>query len=144
MNSAIEFYILELVCVPDFSLNWQFWFFESNLPKKWCFWSKTRVKKSEHHHSILHNRISLGITNISLNWQFWSFFYQICPKSVFPAENRKIALVRASMVFTYYIKLFCTGADRHNGILMFLLMYFNGILMFLVAETSRKFLLKNI
>ena len=25
------------------------------------------------------------------------------------------------MVFTYYIKLFLTGADRHNGILMSLL-----------------------
>ena len=31
------------------------------------------------------------------------------------------------MVVTYYIKLFRTGADRHNGILMSLL--------FLVAET---------
>ena len=41
--------------------------------------------------------------------------------------NAKIALLRASMVVTYYIKLFRTGADRHNGILMSLL--------FLVAET---------
>ena len=46
---------------------------------------------------------------------------------VFPIENRKIALSRASMVITYYIKLFRTGADRHNGILMSLL---------LVAETT--------
>ena len=41
--------------------------------------------------------------------------------------NAKIALLRASMVVTYYIKLFRTGADRHNGILMSLLL--------LVAET---------
>ena len=27
INSAIEFCILELVKVPNFSLNWQFWFF---------------------------------------------------------------------------------------------------------------------
>ena len=47
---------------------------------------------------------------------------------VFPIENRKIALSRASMVITYYIKLFRTGADRHNGILMSLLL--------LVAETT--------
>ena len=40
----------------------------------------------------------------------------------FPVENGKIALVRASMVVTYYIKLFRTGADRHNGILMSLLL----------------------
>ena len=46
------------------------------------------------------------------------FFYQIYPKRVFPVESGKIALVRASIVVTYYIKLFRTGADRHNGILM--------------------------
>ena len=55
------------------------------------------------------------------------FFDQICPKWEFPVENRKIALVPASMVFTYYIKLFRTGADGHNGILASLLL--------LVAET---------
>ena len=42
--------------------------------------------------------------------------------------NVKIALLRASMVVTYYIKPFRTGADRHNGILMSLLL--------LVAETK--------
>ena len=41
--------------------------------------------------------------------------------------NAKIALLRASMVVTYYIKLFRTRADRHNGILMSLLL--------LVSET---------
>ena len=56
------------------------------------------------------------------------FFDKICLKRVFPVENGKIALVRASMVVTYYIKPFCTGADTHNGILMSLLL--------LVAETK--------
>ena len=46
-----------------------------------------------------------------------------------PVEKRKIALAHASIVITYYIKLFCTGADRHNGILMSLLL--------LVTETIR-------
>ena len=36
--------------------------------------------------------------------------------------NAKIALLRASMVVTYYIKLFQTGADRHNGFLMSLIL----------------------
>ena len=36
--------------------------------------------------------------------------------------NVKIALLRAPMVVTYYIKLFRTGADRYNGILMSLLL----------------------
>ena len=42
--------------------------------------------------------------------------------------NAKTALLLASMVVTYYIKLFRTGTDRHNGILMSLLL--------LVAETT--------
>ena len=41
--------------------------------------------------------------------------------------NAKIALLHASMVVTYYIKLFQVGANRHNNILMPLLL--------LVAET---------
>ena len=49
-------------------------------------------------------------------------------KRVFLVGNGKIALVRASVVVTYYIKLFRTGPDRHNGILMSLL--------FLVAKTK--------
>ena len=36
--------------------------------------------------------------------------------------NAKIAFLRASMVVSYYIKLFRTGTDRHNGILMSLLL----------------------
>ena len=42
-------------------------------------------------------------------------------------SSQKIALVRAAMVVTYYIKLFKTGANRDNGFLMFLIL--------LVAET---------
>ena len=49
------------------------------------------------------------------------FFDQICPKREFPVENGKITLVCAFMILTYYIKLFLTGADRHNGILVSLL-----------------------
>ena len=44
--------------------------------------------------------------------------------------NAKITPLRVSMFFTYYIKFFRTGTDRHNGILMSLLL--------LVAETTRK------
>ena len=54
-------------------------------------------------------------------------FYQICPKWEFPVKNGKIALERASVIVTFYIKLFRTGVDRNNGILMSLLL--------LVAET---------
>ena len=39
----------------------------------------------------------------------------------FTGWNGKIALLCAPMVVTYYIKPFRTGAYRHNGILMSLL-----------------------
>ena len=47
---------------------------------------------------------------------------QICSKRVFLVENGKIAIARASMVITYYVKFFRTGADRHSSILMPLLL----------------------
>ena len=40
------------------------------------------------------------------------------PKREFVVENGNIALARVSMVVTYYIKLFHTTTDRHNGILI--------------------------
>ena len=44
--------------------------------------------------------------------------------------NAKIAFLQASMLITYNIKLFRTGADRHNGILMSLPLF--------VAEANSK------
>ena len=45
------------------------------------------------------------------------------------SKRDKNRFLRASMFVTCYIKLFRTGADRHNGILMSLFL--------LVAETNR-------
>ena len=55
-------------------------------------------------------------------------------KIVFTNSNAKPSLLRASMVVTYYIKLFQMGANKHNGVLMSLLV--------LVAETMMKNLLQ--
>ena len=55
---------------------------------------------------------------------------EIYPKKLFPVGNEKIALARASMVVTYYIKLFRKEPYKHNGVLMSLLL--------LVKETIRK------
>ena len=126
MNTTIEFCIFELVLVPNFSLNWKFWLFRPNVPKKGV--SGLEQRKIEQRHWILHIRISLDTKfQPKLTTLFCFFFGQICPKREFSVENGKIALVRASMVVTYYIKLFCTRADRRNGILMSVLL--------LVAET---------
>ena len=85
-------------------------------------------RKSDNHHSIRHIRIGRE-TKFQLKQTIFDFFDQICPKRVFPVEKRKIALLRVSMVVIYYIKLFCTGADVHNDILMSLFL--------LVAEIIR-------
>ena len=53
---------------------------------------------------------------------------------MFPVKNEKLALVCASMVVTYDIKLFGTWADRHIHILMSLLL--------LVAVTINRLLSK--
>ena len=88
------------------------------------FWTKFAKKKgissqngkSEHHHRILHIRISLRTkSQVKLTILiFWTKFAQ----RVFGVRNGKIALVRASMVVTYFIKLLHTATDKHNGILM--------------------------
>ena len=69
--------------------------------------------------------------------QFWNEFLKPCiasgvswsVKLVLQTETQKCFL-RAFMVATYYIKLFRTEADRHDGILMSLLL--------LVAEAISK------
>ena len=50
-------------------------------------------------------------------------------KVSFTSWNAKIALLRATIFVTYYLKLFRMGDNRHNGILMSLL--------FLVADTIK-------
>ena len=57
MNIISELWVLELVLVSNFSLNWQFWFFGPNFPQNRYFWSK---QKTEPDHWILHVQISLG------------------------------------------------------------------------------------
>ena len=151
MNTTIEFYILQLVYVPNFSLNWQYWFFGPNLSKKGYFRSKTekldisRDTTCQLKLTILiflrPNLPKKGISgwkhkkwtspwDFSSNWQFWVFGPNLHRK--FSVENRKIVLLLASVIVTYYmqyIKLNRMGADRHNSIWLSLLR--------LVAETNK-------
>ena len=60
--------------------------------------------------NILHIRISL-VTKFQLKLTILIFFTKFDQRE-FPVENRKIALVRASMVVTYYIKLFRMGDQQ--------------------------------
>ena len=52
--------------------------------------------------------------------------------------NAKIALLRASMNVTYYIKLFLTGAGRQNGILMSLLLLVAGTINTLISNNMQE------
>ena len=85
VNIIIELRISKLVLVSNFCLNWQFWFFWPDLPKKG--FSGLKQKKWTPHifYIILHIQISL-VRNFSSNWQFW-FFGSNLPKKVFPREN---------------------------------------------------------
>ena len=114
VNTTIEFCIFELVYVSSFTLNWQYWQFGPNLPKKGIL---IESEKSEHCHWILHIRISLWIKfrlkltiltiwtkfaqkrhsgqkpkkwTASLNSGYSNYSrYQICPKRLFPVKNEK-------------------------------------------------------
>ena len=93
------------------------------------------------HHLMARNKnaqnicLSYTVTVVHFTDQNWISKTVYCIRCVmvckigFTSWNAKIVLLLASMVVTYYIKLFRTGADRHNGILMSLLL--------LVAETTR-------
>ena len=103
VNTTIEFYLFELVSVSNFRLNWQFWIFEPNLPKNTISGQKQRKWTTPLDCAI----------RINLNTQFQ-----------LKLINRIFACVHDR---SFYNKLFRTGGDRHNGILMSLLL--------LVAET---------
>ena len=75
MNTTNKFCIFKSVYIPNFSLNWQFYFFWPDLPKKLFPIEKW---KSEHHYWILRVWISQG-TKFHLKLTiliFWTKFTQ--------------------------------------------------------------------
>ena len=62
----------------------------------------------------MHIRISLS-TKFQLKLTILFFFDQICPKSVFLVEDRKITLLRASFVITYYINASSPSSRRDKN-----------------------------
>ena len=92
LNTTTDFCILELGLVANFSqitgfqLKLTILIFSIKFPQKGCF--PSQVEKREHHHWILHVRISY-VLNFSVNWQFWLVGPNL-PKRVFHLKNRKI------------------------------------------------------
>ena len=87
MNIIIEFRIFKLFLAPNFSLNWQFWFFWLDLPKKGFSGQKQKKWTPHIFYIILHIQISL-VQNFISNWQF-GFFRSNLAKKIFPVDNRK-------------------------------------------------------
>ena len=83
----MEFCIFKLVLVPNFSLNWQFWFLLIRFAQKGFFWPKQEKRTPPIFYIILHIHISL-VQTFSSNWQFW-FLGSNLPKKVFPVKNRR-------------------------------------------------------
>ena len=60
-------------------------------------------------------------------------------KEYFRTKIEKLHFLRASMVVTYYIKLFCTETDRHNAILISPLLLVAEIKVSNIVYDKRKF-----
>ena len=91
VNITTEFCVFELVYVPNFSSNWQIWFFGPNLPKKGI--SGQKRKKWTSPHWILQIRIIL-CTEFQFKWQFcflFLFFFltKFGPKGYFRPKKEK-------------------------------------------------------
>ena len=86
VNITIEFFKFELVLVPVFSVNWQFWFFEPNLPKKGSYFqSKTDKKDTTIEFCIFE---LVFVSKFTLNKKFWIFGPNLPKKDIY-GQNRK-------------------------------------------------------
>ena len=81
----------------NFSSNWQFLFFESNLHKKV---SPVENRKSEHHHGILHIWISLG-AKFHLKLIILSFWTKFTRKRYFQLKTEQAA--QGLQTFTFCV-----------------------------------------
>ena len=77
------------------------------------------TEKNEHQHLIMHLRIRLGI-KFQLKLIVLMFGPNLLKKGIWVLKLKEKSPWR--YLLTYYIKLLCTGANRHNGILMSLLL----------------------
>ena len=93
------------------TLNWQFWLFRQNLLLKGI---SSQKQKREHHHWILHIRISLGtefqLKTVNLE-NYFNILKQICPKKALPIKIEKtehrhwIPHIRVSLGIGFQLKL---------------------------------------
>ena len=68
---TIEFFLFELVLGLAFSLNWQFWVFGPNLPKKACYFQSKTYKIDTTIEFCIFKLVV--VWTFTLNKQFWIF-----------------------------------------------------------------------
>ena len=123
-------FCIQISLGTNFQLKLVILIFLTKFAQKRCYRSKTKKSTSPLNSAYSNFSTTFEMffcTTFQLKPTILIIFVQICLKTKFLVGNWKIAVVRACMVVTYYIKAFRRGADRHNGILMSLLL--------LVAET---------
>ena len=81
--------------VTNFSLNWQFWFFGANLPKRNNSGQKW---KSEQNYLILDIRISLG-TKFKFKLTILIFWIKFSQKGYFRFKTRKVNTIIEFCIF---------------------------------------------
>ena len=84
---TIDFFIFELVLVPIFNLNWQFWFFGPSLSKKGnCFQSKTDKIDTIIEFCIFK---LVFVSSFTLNKQFWICGPNLPMKDIYSQNQKK-------------------------------------------------------
>ena len=87
VNITIKFYIFEIFLVPNFSLNWQFWIFGQNQPKKGI----SDLQKKKGKITTKFNTFKLVLVlNFNFNKQYRFFETNFKKKRILPVKNRKI------------------------------------------------------
>ena len=83
VNTAVEFYIIELVKVSSLTLSSKYWQFGPNLSKK-----GVSVPKQKNWTASLNSAYSNQVSSFTLSWQFW-FIRPNCPKQGIPTKNKR-------------------------------------------------------
>ena len=89
VNIIIEFSLFKLVLLLNFSLNWQFWVFWPDSPKKVFFWPKTEKVNTIY---FLHNSAHSNWSSVKFqhNMKILIFWIKFAQKGIFGQKLKKL------------------------------------------------------
>ena len=94
VDITVEFYIFKLVLVPSFSLNWQFWFFRPDLPKKDISSQKQKNRASP----LSSENLNLG-TKFQLKLTILNFWTKFAQKGYFRSKMEEVNMTTEFFIF---------------------------------------------